>query len=48
MKGPGPGEIWIEYEKLEAEGEITRLAFLPSHFGYNLKNKKGQWKLSVQ
>lgn len=40
MKGPGPSELEVEYRKLGAEGEIIRLAFLPSHFGYNLEEKK--------
>ena len=40
MKGPGPGELGVECEKLKAEGEIIRLAFLPNYFGYNLEKKK--------
>lgn len=38
--GPGPGEIKVEYGKLEAESELIRLIFLSSYFGYYLENNE--------
>jgi hypothetical protein len=34
MKGPGLAELRLEYGKLESQGTMMRLPFLPSHFGY--------------